>query len=151
MLGPVDRSPARRALIVALLAIPVALIVAYRIPVCPMASLLGIPCPGCGLTRATLAALRGDFGTAYHFHPLVFLLTPVYVGLLGSAILGYVRGPERQTKRQRTLWTSRSVTVLGSALLALVLGVWGARFLGYFGGPAPVERLTLPFGLHAHR
>ena len=24
-------------------------------------------------------------------------------------------------------------------LLALTLGVWGARFFGYFGGPAPVE------------
>jgi hypothetical protein len=137
----VDRTVAGRALIVLLVAIPIALVLAYRVPVCPTASIFGIPCPGCGLTRATLAALRGDFTEALHFHPLVFILTPIYVGLIGTAAYQYVRGAERQSRKNRSLWTSRAMTVLATSLIALVIGVWGARFFGYFGGPVPVHSL----------
>jgi hypothetical protein len=34
------------------------------------------------------------------------------------------------------------VTALASLLMAATLGVWGARFFGYFGGPVPVETLS---------
>ncbi len=43
---------------------------------CPIKWLTGLSCPGCGMTRATLAALRLDFGAAVHYHPL-FWLPPV--------------------------------------------------------------------------
>jgi hypothetical protein len=32
----------------------------------------GLQCPGCGLTRASLALLRGDVQSAYNFNQLVF-------------------------------------------------------------------------------
>ena len=35
-------------------------------------------------------------------------------------------------------WTSRAVTALTLALMGALLAVWVARFLGAFGGPAPV-------------
>ena len=116
-------------------------VIALRIPVCPTATLFGIPCPGCGLTRATLALFRGDVATALHFHPLVFVLTPLVVGLTLNTAYEYVRGP-RPTARPE-LVTSRTTSWLAAFLLAGMLGVWGARFLGYFGGPVPVERLHL--------
>ena len=37
--------------------------------VCPSKLLYGIPCPGCGVTRATLMALHGDIIEALAFNP----------------------------------------------------------------------------------
>lgn len=41
---------------------------------CPFALLTGTACPGCGLTRAGGALLRGDFSGAFAYHPLVFVV-----------------------------------------------------------------------------
>ena len=41
---------------------------------CPFRFFFGISCPGCGMTRALLAALRLDFAAAFSYHPLFFLL-----------------------------------------------------------------------------
>ncbi|MBR1623801.1 MAG: DUF2752 domain-containing protein [Pseudobutyrivibrio sp.] len=38
--------------------------------VCPFRLLVGIPCPCCGITRAILSALKGDFDLAFYYHPL---------------------------------------------------------------------------------
>ena len=116
------------------------LLVWLRVPFCPLASLLGIPCPGCGLTRATLALLHGQLGAAYALHPLVFVLSPLFIASVCSAALTYVRGP-RSGQRPNPWLASRSASVLATALLVLTLGVWGVRFLGYLGGPAPVQTL----------
>ena len=41
---------------------------------CPFRFFLGISCPGCGMTRAILAALHLDFSPAFAYHPLFFLM-----------------------------------------------------------------------------
>ena len=41
---------------------------------CPFRFFFGISCPGCGMPRALLAALRLDFAAAFSYHPLFFLL-----------------------------------------------------------------------------
>lgn len=41
---------------------------------CPFYRIFGIPCPGCGMTRAFLACLRLDFTAAWRYHPMVFSL-----------------------------------------------------------------------------
>lgn len=41
---------------------------------CPFYRIFGIPCPGCGMTRAFLACLRLDFAAAWRYHPMVFSL-----------------------------------------------------------------------------
>jgi len=109
-------------------------------PLCPTAFFLGIPCPGCGLTRATLALLHGDLRGALQLHPLVFILAPLFSFALGKALFEYVRGPapRRSVSLARRYWTGRPGIVLASTLLVLVLGVWSLRFAGYFGGPVPV-------------
>lgn len=114
-----------------------------KAPLCPSATLFGIPCPGCGLTRATLALLSGDVRSAIGFHPLVFLLAPLYFGLLGAAAVSYLRGNGAGRHAPRRPWLqARLVTIGGWCLLVLVVGVWLARFLGAFGGPAPVQTLA---------
>lgn len=47
---------------------------------CPIKFLTGISCAGCGMSRAWLALLRGDWAEALAFHPLVLL--PIPAGLL---------------------------------------------------------------------
>ena len=114
-----------------------ALLILSQLPFCPMAGVLGVPCPGCGLTRATLAALHGDLRGAFRLHPLVFILTPLFFWSVAAAALSYVRGPRLASEPK--LWlSSRSATILASALLVATLGVWGVRFFGYLGGPVPV-------------
>ncbi|MBO5113860.1 MAG: DUF2752 domain-containing protein [Lachnospiraceae bacterium] len=40
---------------------------------CPIQYILHINCPGCGTTRAILAALKFDFILAFKCHPLFFI------------------------------------------------------------------------------
>lgn len=40
---------------------------------CPVVIVSGIPCPACGLTRASFFLITGQFIRAYHMHPLIFL------------------------------------------------------------------------------
>lgn len=68
--------------------------------ICPVALLTGIPCPGCGMTRALNALVRGDWAEAWLYHPISFLVaTQLLVlvswwmtrrlGLLRSRSLGF--------------------------------------------------------------
>ena len=148
-----DRAVIQRSLIVATIAGVCALIVHFRLPFCPLASVLGVPCPGCGLTRATLALAHGELRHALALHPLVFVLAPLFLWALASAAVSYVRGPH-PARPVRHWLASRTVTALASLLMLATLGVWGARFLGYFGGPVPVETLSewsrTRFAVHAN-
>jgi len=136
----VDRAAIRRSLLVLALGGLFTLIVITRLPLCPTAALFGVPCPGCGLTRATLALFHGDLRRALQLHPLVLLISPIFMWAVTSAALGYMRGPRPSAKPNLNPWlASRLATVLAFGLLSATLGVWGARFLGYFGGPVPVE------------
>ena len=47
---------------------------------CPIKYLTGISCPGCGMSRACMSALRLDFAAALSFHPL-WVTLPVFAVL----------------------------------------------------------------------
>ena len=49
---------------------------AYLLIGCPIQHMFGVPCPGCGLSRAHLAALQLDFAAAFSYHPLFFTMIP---------------------------------------------------------------------------
>lgn len=109
--------------------------VALRIPLCPFALLTRQPCPGCGLTRATLALLGGHVHEAIHLHPLVFIVTPVIGVAFTYNALAYVRrGEWFASERLGGRWITRAWIVLGVAMVTL----WLARFFGALGGPVPV-------------
>lgn len=48
---------------------------------CPFLHIFGIPCPGCGMTRALISAVRLDFKEAFHYHPLfpIVIVWAVYM------------------------------------------------------------------------
>ena len=125
-----------RTAVVLLVAAPYLGASAMGITVCFTAGLFGLPCPGCGLTRATLAALHGQLGEAMRLHPLFPLLSPLYVYLLGSVAYRYVLGSRARPPSRRA---DRVLTALASVAIALSLIVWIARWFGAFGGPVEVE------------
>src|SRR5262245_21817821 len=102
-----------------------ALLALIPYPTCTLRLVIGIPCPACGLTRATIALAHLDLAEAQRFHPLA-------LGLLGlgavTSALAFVAG--EQAWRRIVKWT------LGAAGISLIL-VWLLRFAGFFGGPVP--------------
>jgi hypothetical protein len=53
---------------------------------CPILAATGIPCPGCGLTRAIMALVRGDFVQSFQIHAFasifLFALLVMFVTLV---------------------------------------------------------------------
>jgi hypothetical protein len=104
---------------------------------CPVAELLGFPCPGCGLTRAALALALGDLAGAVRMHPLAPVLIPFGVGLVWRELApGAARGGLRRARRPGS---DGLAAALGAGVAILTVGVWIARFFGALGGPAPVS------------
>lgn len=123
-----------RGALVILAALGAAALLWIDVPLCPAAALLGLPCPGCGLTRATLALLRGDAQTAFSFHPLVFVAVPglISIGVAsGARVLGWRGGMPALSTR----W----IALCAALLVGLFFAVWVARWFGAFGGPVPVD------------
>lgn len=133
--------PARIAVLALVLGV-LAVAIWSDFPLCPVAGTFGIPCPGCGLTRATLALLHGDVRSALHFHPLVWLMAPLFVGFVGAAVFELVGDPTNRPRRPLLNWNGRGVTVVAIFVLIAMLGVWALRFAGHFGGPVPVTTLS---------
>jgi hypothetical protein len=109
--------------------------VAFDVPLCPFAILTRHPCPGCGLTRGTLALLHGHLGDALRFHPLVPVVSPLVALVLAWNAFSYVRDGRWSAAEG---WRGRWITRVAATLGVMTLAVWVARFLGALGGPVPV-------------
>jgi hypothetical protein len=105
-------------------------------PICPTRLGFGVPCPGCGLTRATVAMMHLDLVGVLRFHPLAPIITPLVVWGFGKPVLlqlGWLK-PEQLKKLPRVpqaFWV-----ILAIAMIVL----WVGRLAGYFGGhPDPLD------------
>ncbi|MEP6848979.1 MAG: DUF2752 domain-containing protein [Acidobacteriota bacterium] len=65
---------------------------AHFFPVCPLYSLTGFACPGCGLTRGFHALFRGDLASAIHFNALIPIWVVIFSAVLISLVLYSIRG-----------------------------------------------------------
>jgi len=61
-------------------------------PVCPLYTMTGLACPGCGLTRGFHALFHGDIVTALDYNALIPLLALAFVFLILSLISIATRG-----------------------------------------------------------
>jgi len=71
-------------LLLAALANWLAGVIGVLLCVCPFKLLTGLPCPGCGATRAALSLLSGHVREAWGFNPLMacaYLLAPLWLAL----------------------------------------------------------------------
>ncbi len=62
-------------------------IAGLRFRLCLFSTLTGIACPGCGMTRAVLAFLTGNFAASFRYHPLA-LPVLAQAAVLGASMLG---------------------------------------------------------------
>ena len=79
---------------------------------CPFKYSTGIPCPGCGITRALLQLLRLNFREAWNYNPCIY----VYVAY-AVLWLFYLRKNEEKNR------------IAVNALIVVVFAVYIIRFL----------------------
>jgi hypothetical protein len=127
--------PIGRAARVALVAAAFAAAISFDVPLCPFAIVTRHPCPGCGLTRATLAILHGHLAESLHLHPLALVVSPLVAAMLAYNAYSYVKSGKHAAAEAIS---SRRATQLIGALGVVMIAVWIARFFGALGGPVPV-------------
>lgn len=99
---------------------------------CPVRLLTGLPCPGCGLTRAWVFAMHGDLARALSANPFVLVTLPAAVVLVVVVSVAAVR--RRPPPDVRPLLSSLLVRVL----LAGWLGFAVVRAIAVLSGRATV-------------
>lgn len=97
---------------------------------CPFRRLTGWPCPGCGMTRALNALMRGRWDAALSLHPLSPIVAAVAMLLGLSALAKAILPPQASLARWSTIGEriARTPWVVGCAL-AITLGVWVVRLI----------------------
>jgi hypothetical protein len=61
------------------------------LPACTFHHFTGLLCPGCGMTRASFAALHGRLGQAFRCNPVGMVLLPLALTGLALEVCGWVR------------------------------------------------------------
>ena len=80
-------------------------------PICPLLSLTGFACPGCGLTRGFHALFNGDIATALDFN----LLLPIWLVLFGWILVSLTltavrgRGLQMPALSGKTVWMTAGI------------------------------------------
>ena len=105
------------------------------LPPCPSVLMFDRPCPGCGLTTSWTAFVHGDWGLAFHAHPLGPVL---YMLFTIGAIAGFgawVRGNRLDLSAP---WIQKGTTILLFIFVAFGL----IRMLVSPGISTPQEKLV---------
>jgi hypothetical protein len=110
--------------------------VMYGPQLCIFKLMSGMPCPGCGLTRAVVLAMHGDLTGSLYFHPLGVLF--VVGALLLAAVDGYGWWRSRragETPRSPSWLLERlSKTPAPWVLIGVLVALWVVRLPLYLLG-----------------
>lgn len=94
-----------------------------NVTLCPFKLLTGRPCPGCGMGRAVVAAMRGNLAASFSYHPLGLPLLVLWTSWLGWGLANLARGREFS----EGFFPALGRPAFAWAALALVLGVYAVR------------------------
>jgi len=92
---------------------------------CPFFRLTGLPCPGCGLTRACMLLLRGDVQGSIRFHafaPIFLILISILIA--GTLLPRSVAEPLIYKAETLERQTGLTIIILGGLIL-----YWLARVI----------------------
>lgn len=59
---------------IVLIIVHIVILSKYLMSICPVVWITGYPCPACGLTRAGICILRGEFIEAWELHPFIYVI-----------------------------------------------------------------------------
>lgn len=77
---------------------------------CPYRAVTGMPCPGCGMTRAVHFLMHADVVRAFSYNPLLFLAAPV---ALAFAVAPHLVGEQRGGRWRTSLaWIMLAITLM---------------------------------------
>ncbi len=97
------------------------------IPTCAVRHFLGVPCPGCGLTTAFIALMRGEIRTSIDAHPLGIIIALWLVSLFGRALFAVIVG-----RWPRTLLTQGQRDFLIAVFLGALILQWAVHLVIQF-------------------
>lgn len=83
---------------------------------CPVNTITGYQCPGCGVSRMCMALLKLDVNSAYHYNKVLFLLLPILLAVFSYQTYRYIR------------YDDVKLTKVQSAILYIALAllvIWG--------------------------
>ncbi len=103
---------------------------------CFFASVFGIPCAGCGSTRALSLLLQGRLSEAIRMHPLILVSLALLLALLAWAILKLVL--VRKGREMPFSLPPRALNIIMFSLVALYLIVYLVRMILYFPHTEPM-------------
>jgi hypothetical protein len=106
----------RAALVAALLVLFIAAGNLITGSICYFRAVPGVPCPGCGLTRAYLSLAAGNIRGAFEWHPL-FWLVPVFIGM---GILKKIKSPKAPYKPFNLFAISAAVLAVAVFIVRLM-------------------------------
>jgi hypothetical protein len=85
---------------------------------CPLNATLGVPCPGCGLTRAMVLLIQGHWHTSFHSHAFA----PIF--LIGVMVLTIISIAPKKFQEKATRWTTefeKRTGVVAVLMMALLI------------------------------
>ena len=89
---------------------------------CPLVLITGMPCPGCGITRAFCFATHGRLGEAFQYHPLWPLILAYFTFLWIYQLVEVVKGQPPKLPTYR----------IAAGAIFVLLGFWAVRLVWFF-------------------
>lgn len=91
------------------------IMIIFKLESCPVKLLIGLPCPGCGMTRAVICLLKLDFKGSFRYNALwLILLFIVVVAILKKY------GIFKKLYYSRVFWMVIGATILTYYILRLI-------------------------------
>ena len=101
------------------------MVLGYSLWNCPVKTTLGFPCPGCGLSTATILFFRKEFSIALSAH----LFAPVFLAGFGFAVVSILLPSRQHGKLVQWIEKVEIRTGFFAYILFSLLVYWAVKFI----------------------